>query len=759
MPEITVNGEPVEADEGELVFELLRRQDIEVPHFCYHPELSLAGACRMCMVEIDGNVDISCTRRVEDEMEIVTDNEQVEEARRGILEFMLVNHPLDCPVCDKGGECPLQDYTMGYGPAESRFTGNKRTFPKMDLGELLTQRQNRCILCYRCTRFYQEEAGREDFRVIQRGNDAFVGKKPGGQLESELSGNMVDICPTGTIVTKPYLHKSRPWDNEPVESVSAVDPLQTPIIADVQGDEIQRIRPVNDPEFAKPWIDDRVRFMHEYNSDDEHREKLPMDDSYFNRFDQVREEFSEAGDGKTAGVISPDRTLEEQFLFRKLFRNKLGSDFVTTSPDIGGVTVDPIRFEELMESDFILIAGTNFRNEYPMLTPFLRTAARNGATIAYLSYWGSELTIEPDIHMMERPDDLLKRLRRLAEGQGEDVTDQAILDALDEADSPTFVSCEGRSVGSEITRSALNWENNWSYLRLSPGGNSKASELVFPDPPSTSAVLEAVVSGEITHLFVYGMDLLRDFPDRGLVKQALRSAEYVVSADYLCNSFREHVDQVLPLTTQFEEEGTMVNAEGRIRYRPTVTEPDERILTGRQMLSFWVEPGEEGIMATADEILEPIVNSIDALPDMKSEELKNSSSWITDWSNDSGNFSRRELTDTRGQWVLFSEPFLWSGDRRAQLGESLEGLIREPMIECHEANAEELGADRETELKVRVNGTELERPVKITTNPPKGSLFLPWNLLGDFELELYEGSKTYRRISLEKDVQSEVGSS
>ncbi|MFB6346728.1 MAG: 2Fe-2S iron-sulfur cluster-binding protein, partial [bacterium] len=479
MPEVTVNGETVEAEEGELVFELLRRLDIEVPHFCYHPELSLAGACRMCMVEMDGEVDISCTRRVEDEMEIVTDSEEVEDTRKSILEFMLLNHPLDCPVCDKGGECPLQDYTMGYGPEDSRFHGNKRTFPKLDLGELLTQRQNRCILCYRCTRFYQEEAGREDFRVIERGNDAFVGKQPGGQLESELSGNMVDICPTGTIVTKPYLHKSRPWEQEPVESISGMDPIQAPIIADVRGEDITRIRPQQDPDFPKPWIDDRTRFVHEYNSLEEDRVRLPVDDTYFDRFDRVQEIFDGADSDTTAGVISSDRTLEEQFMFRKVFYDSFDSQFVSPYPDPGDVSVSPIDFNDLMDSDFILVAGTNFRNQYPMLTPFLRTAARNGAKIAYLTYWGNELTIEPDVFLREGPEDLLKRMKRLSNGEANDPTDEAVLEQLDQAENPAFVSCEGYSLGQELTKFGLRWDTDWNYLRLSPGANSKISERVF----------------------------------------------------------------------------------------------------------------------------------------------------------------------------------------------------------------------------------------------------------------------------------------
>lgn len=748
MPEITINGEPVEVEEGELLFEVIRDQDIEVPHFCYHPELSLAGACRMCLVEIDGTIDISCTRRVEDGMEVVTDNEAVADQRRGILEFMLINHPLDCPVCDKGGECPLQDYTMGYGPAESRYHGNKRTFPKFDLGELLTQRQNRCILCYRCTRFYQEEGGREDFRVIERGNDAFVGKQPGGQLESELSGNMVDICPTGTIVTKPYLHKSRPWEQQPVRSIAGMDPIQTPIIADVRGNEITRIRPQEDPDFAKPWIDDKVRFVHEYNSQDEVRVQLPVDERYFDRFDSLSESLETYDNNEVAGLISPDRTLEEIHLFQRYFKENKNSDMVGTYPDIGDVKVNPARFEDVVDSDFVLVVGTNFREEYPMLTPFLRTASRNGATLAYLSYWGNELTIEPDIYMREVPGDLLDRVERLAEGGSEDATDEAVLRALESADSPVLITCEGRSLGQELTQATLGWSDDWDRIRLAPGGNSKAAELALEKPESTETILNKAVEGEVNALVLYGFDLLREFPNRDLVKEAVESVDYLCVADYLQNELSDEADTVIPLTTQFEEPGLMVNAEGRIRQRPAVTEHDERILSGWEFLSFLNQGGEQP--RTAGEILEEIRSNYPAIPgDLSRDVVAEESRWLGDFEHEVGRERTFDLGDDSNDWLVFSEPRLFSGDRRAQHGPSVEGMIQDAKLECNQEDAEALGADRQTEISLRLNGHSIQKDVSITNDPPAGTVMLPWNDPEDTGLEFYKQSRPLGMAQLE----------
>ncbi len=748
MVEITLNGEPVDAEEEQLLFEVIREEGIEVPHFCYHPELSLAGACRMCLVDVDGDIDISCTTRVEDGMEVVTDSEAVADERRGILEFLLINHPLDCPVCDKGGECPLQDYTMGYGPSESRFHGNKRTFPKFDLGELLTQRQNRCILCYRCTRFYQEEGGREDFRVIERGNDAFVGKQPGGQLESELSGNMVDICPTGTIVTQPYLHKSRPWEQEPVDSISAMDPLQTPITADVRGDEITRIRPQDEPDYPKPWIDDRVRFVHEYTSRQEDRVTLPTNEQYFDRFDALQSALRNYDNDEVGGIISPDRTTEELYQFRDYFRSNLGTRSVTTLPEIGSVKVDPVDFEEVMESDFLLVVGTNFREEYPMLTPFLRTADRNGASLAYLTYWGNNLTIEPEVYMKESPDDLLERIKRLSRGMTGDPTDEILQSRIDQADNPVIVSCEGRTLGAELTNQLLDWDRDWRYLRLSPGGNSKAAELLFDNPPPVRELLERVCNGDLKALFVYGLDLLQEFSDKTLVENALDELDFLGVADYLENSIMDRADRVLPLTTQFEEPGLLVNAEGRVRQRPAVTDHGERILPGWEVLSF-LRQKDERAYPDPETVLREIKDDLDCFPDeLERSKAETASCWIGDFDHHTPDTPSEPELSHDGDWVVFSEPRLFSGDRRARRCPAVKGMINPSKIECHEADAEALGADRNTEVTLFLDGNSLSRHIEITNEAPEGALLIPWNGPGDERLDLYRSSRTLGRADV-----------
>ncbi|MFB6355767.1 MAG: molybdopterin-dependent oxidoreductase, partial [bacterium] len=273
--------------------------------------------------------------------------------------------------------------------------------------------------------------------------------------------------------------------------------------------------------------------------------------------------------------------------------------------------------------------------------------------------------------------------------------------------------------------------------------NSKVSERVFRESSTVENILDGIIEGNIEHLFVYGMNLIREYPGRERVREALNRLETLAVADYLENDLTDTADVVLPLTTQFEEPGVMVNVEGRIRARPEVTPPEERILPGWKMLSFFKR--RDGY-SSRQTIVSDYAEDDDVFPDVELEDVRSSSEWLESFEQDSGEEVSVELTDTSGEWTVFSEPYLWSGDRRAQLGESLEVLIRDPVIECNRSDSGTLGADQDTSLNLSVNGTSLTRSVEITNNPPEGSLFVPWRLRDDESLELYAGNNTYRRL-------------
>lgn len=388
-----------------------------------------------------------------------------------------------------------------------------------------------------------------------------------------------------------------------------------------------------------------------------------------------------------------------------------------------------------------------------MLTPFLRTAARNGAEVGYLSYWGNELTIEPDVYMREAPGELLDRLNRLGDGNADDATDEALLSSLEEAENPVLITCEGRSLGPELTKAALDWNANWNRIRLSPGGNSKAAELVFDDPQSPGEILRDAKNGDINALVLYGFDLLRDFPDRGLVKEAVEAVDFLAVADYLDNKLTDEADVVIPLTTQFEEPGLLVNAEGRIRQRPAVTEHDERILSGWEFLSFLNQDGSNS--RPAGEILDELLDEMSELPDdLNRSDVAEESAWLNGFEHDAGSEYTSELAEKGEEWFVFSEPRLFSGDRRAQQGPSVEGMIQEAQLECHEEDAQQLGADRQTEISLSINGHSLERSIRITNDPPEGTVMLPWNDPRDADLEFYDRERPLGTAQVETSLES-----
>lgn len=262
MTKLTVNGKEVEIEEGSSVLQACERAGEEIPVFCYHARLNIAGNCRMCLVEMDHSPKpiASCAMPVREGMAIRTDTPMVAKARKGVLEFLLINHPLDCPICDQGGECDLQDITMAYGPDNSRFTENKRAVEDKDFGPLIKTCMTRCIQCTRCVRFANEIAGVPELGALYRGEDMEISTYIEKAISSELSGNMIDICPVGALTSKPYAFKGRPWELTKTESVDVLDAVGSNIRVDTRGLEVMRILPRINEEINEEWISDKTRF-------------------------------------------------------------------------------------------------------------------------------------------------------------------------------------------------------------------------------------------------------------------------------------------------------------------------------------------------------------------------------------------------------------------------------------------------------------------------------------------------------------------
>ncbi|MBC6444438.1 MAG: NADH-quinone oxidoreductase subunit G [Alphaproteobacteria bacterium GM202ARS2] len=265
MMRIRIDGQDYHVDDGLTVFEACRRQGIEIPHFCYHERLAIAGNCRMCLVELDSSPKpiASCAMPAAEGMDIRTDSPMVKKARHGVMEFLLINHPLDCPICDQGGECDLQDQAMAYGRFHSRFDENKRAVAEKPFGPLIKSSMTRCIHCTRCVRFATEVAGIEDLGALGRGENVEIGTYVEKALTSELSGNMIDLCPVGALTSKPYAFKARSWELRKTDSIDVMDAVGSHIRLDSRGTEVMRVLPRRCDAINEEWISDKTRFAYD----------------------------------------------------------------------------------------------------------------------------------------------------------------------------------------------------------------------------------------------------------------------------------------------------------------------------------------------------------------------------------------------------------------------------------------------------------------------------------------------------------------
>ncbi|MBW0454520.1 MAG: NADH-quinone oxidoreductase subunit G [Candidatus Kinetoplastibacterium crithidii] len=413
MIDITVNGEKVRVPKGSSLIQVTEKLGCYVPHFCYHKKLSVAANCRMCLVEIEKTPKLmpACSTIASEGMVIHTNSKKVKEAQNSVMEFLLINHPLDCPVCDQGGECQLQDLAVGYGKKKSRYSEReKRVVFHKNFGPLISaEEMSRCIHCTRCIRFGQEIAGIQELGMLGRGEHSEISTFLGDYIESELSGNMIDICPVGALTSKPFRFKARTWELARRKSISPHDSVGTNLIMQIKNNQVMRVVPFENNDINECWITDRDRFSYEgLNSPD--RLSSPMfKDSNGNWNEVSWEEALEKiadnlnyiknkyGDQQIAGIASEYSTLEEFYLFKKLLNN-LGSeniDFRLRQNDsnldrvFNGVPWLGFSLEELEKLDVLVIVGSDLRNDHPLIAHRLRKAVKHGAKIFILDSYQS----------------------------------------------------------------------------------------------------------------------------------------------------------------------------------------------------------------------------------------------------------------------------------------------------------------------------------------------------------------------------------
>jgi NADH-quinone oxidoreductase subunit G len=624
---VTVDGKEIFAKEGELVIDAAERHGVYIPRFCYHPRMKPVGMCRMCIVEIDTGrgptLQPACMLECTEGMSVDTESDVTKKAQDGVLEFLLINHPLDCPVCDKGGECPLQDQTMAYGPGESRFVEEKRHFEKpIPISDLVLLDRERCILCDRCTRFASDVAGDPLISFLQRGSRTEVNTYPDEPFSSYFSGNTVQICPVGALLGSPYRFRARPWDLESTESTCQTCSVGCRMAIDSSRNELLRYSGVDIDPVNWGWLCDKGRFNFQANNNpDRLTEPLVRDGDAYRPArwndalravaDAVRAGMDRSGPAGVALLGGARLNNEGAYAWSRLVKGFLGTD--NTDAQLGdGLPADLVlglpkaTIDEVCRpGGTVLLLCPDLKEELPVL--FLRHAVMwDGATVIDLGQQLNSNSSLATIALQARPgcqaqviaallsDD---QLSKEVGGVPVDVLRDTRA-MLQEADGPITVVLGRQSVAesprgvvdaASVLLERLDGVQFLMALRrgnvhgaldmgLTPGflpgrvaleaGREWFGEQwpAVPAEPGLDAlgILQAAAEGRIDTLFLVGADPLSDFPDRDLVGRALANARTVVAVDQFLTESSRRADVVLPVAGFAEVGGTTTNLEGRV---------------------------------------------------------------------------------------------------------------------------------------------------------------------------------------------------
>ena len=395
MLKLKVNDIEVEVEEGLTVLQACEKAGAEIPRFCYHEKLSIAGNCRMCLVEMEKSPKpvASCAMPAADGMVIRTNTPKIEKSRKGVMEFLLANHPLDCPVCDQGGECDLQDQSMFYGIDKSRFKENKRAVPDKNMGPLIKTQMTRCIHCTRCVRFATEVAGVPELGAIGRGEDMQITTYLEQSVQSELSGNVIDLCPVGALTSKPYVFEARPWELKKTETIDVMDAVGSNIRVDTYDWEVKRVLPIINEDINEEWISDKTR----YACDGLLNQRLDTPYiKYNNKFEKaswgevykiIKSKIENTNNKKICGFVGDLCNMEASFIFKEFLdrtintRNYESRSFKTfIDSSIRENYIFNSKINGIEEADLILMIGTNPRYEATMINARIRKAFLNNNT-------------------------------------------------------------------------------------------------------------------------------------------------------------------------------------------------------------------------------------------------------------------------------------------------------------------------------------------------------------------------------------------
>lgn len=581
----TVDGKELEGKQGQLLIEACEDSGVHIPRFCWHKRLDPVGMCRMCLVEIEtprGKALVpSCTTEVTEELVVETESETVKKAQEGVLEFLLINHPLDCPICDKAGECPLQDQTMAYGPGESRFIEEKRHFEKpIPVSDIVLLDRERCILCARCTRFSDEISGDPLIEFIQRGNKTQVNTFPDEPFKSYFSGNTVQICPVGALTATSYRFKARPWDLKKVSSTCNCCSLGCSVELNVSQNKMLRILGEDNEFTNQGWLSDKGRYNFEYlhsenrlTSIKSKEDNIFKDTSFVEATEKLKSKIEELKNPDIKFIVGPNSTNEEYFVINKFANLMNRNEFLSKDKSnvyfsddhvfngYFGEGYENAAFEDLDNSDAIVVWSEDIKDNIPVLFLRLKKAVKNGVKLVVLGHTNTSLESLADLYLGE---EVISNNFELKTNLGNIKEFQNIIE------NKKVTAIIGKSTPIQQKKSLdmlvdhLQKHSQAKFLNCFTKANTFGALQQIDQIKGLNEFCNEYLESNSNIIFTIGANPVNGSYFSSNIQDILKKADYVVSLDIFINETTELADLILPTTSYGEKEGTMTNMEMRV---------------------------------------------------------------------------------------------------------------------------------------------------------------------------------------------------
>jgi NADH-quinone oxidoreductase subunit G len=750
MVEIEIDGRKVQAQEGSMVIRAAEENGTYIPHFCYHKKLSIAANCRMCLVDIEKAPKPmpACATPVTQGMIIRTKSEKAIKAQQGVMEFLLINHPLDCPICDQGGECQLQDLAVGYGGSSSRYEEEKRVVFHKEVGPLISMEEmSRCIQCTRCVRFGQEVAGVMELGMVHRGEHSEIATFVGQSVDSELSGNMIDICPVGALTSKPFRYSARTWELSRRKSVSPHDSTGANLIVQVKNGKVLRVVPLENEDVNECWIADRDRFSYEaLNSADRLGKPQIKQGGQWREVDWttaleyvangLRGVKNDHGAAAIGALATEHSTVEELFLLGQLVRG-LGSDSVDTRLRQTDFTVGTgarwlgLAVAELSTLDRALVVGSFLRKDHPLFASRLRQAAKRGAQVSAIGAVNDDwlipikqrVTVAPSAWVQALADVAVAVANQLnvaipVNGTATDAA-QAIAASLISGSRKAILlgNAAAQHPQAASLQALANWLGEHTGAKvgyLTESANTVGAQLVGAQPRQGGLNAGQMLAGKgLKAVVLLGVEPEFDSANPAAALAAVQGAEMVVSLSSFKTAASDYADVILPIAAFSETSGTFVNAEGRVQsFHGSVKPHGDARPAWKVLRVLGTMLGLQGFeFETSDEVKARALGDLAALP----AKLNNATSAAINLAGSTGGLER--LADLP----------IYSADALVRRSPSLQATAdgQPPVASLPQALWAELGLSEGAQVKVSQEGGSAVLPAVLDASLPANVVRVP----------------------------------